>query len=601
LFYSGAVRYLVFLLIALAAAPRADASEPQARAAILRVLPILQKSAQTFVQKQSCFSCHHNALSVMTLRLADRRGIRVDPAVLEAVEAKTFRELRSATSIDDAIQAASVSDPTPNESLLLMSAHAAGMPAELTTAVIARRLAHWQRPDGRWMTSDFRPPHSSSEFTATATAVSAISAYMPPELAAERDAVLRRAATWLTATWPNSTEDATFRLLGLIWAGAPADTVASAARTLLSLQQPAGGWPQLSGYAADAYSTGEALYALRAAGIAVDAPEWQRGARFLITTQAADGTWHVRTRMISPADISPPYFHTGFPYAKDEFLSYAGTSWAVMALLSSLPETPPTIAPASPGTAGAPAWLRTALFGNAPDLTAALDSGLDPNSKTTAGTTVLMAAALDADKTRLLLARGADVHARGRSGMDALTIAATHVGTSASLGALLDAGADVQPPEGVRVRHSPIVAASLAGDPDAVAILLKHGAAPSGQAVSEAITFGHRDVVATLIGAGADVTGVDSTGVNLLHWAAITNRDTIVPLLAKAGVPINALDDAGYTPLMYAATVDQGDQRTLKALLAAGANPRIKNDDGRTPLQQARRLGHTDAVRELSR
>ncbi|HTM04117.1 MAG TPA: ankyrin repeat domain-containing protein [Vicinamibacterales bacterium] len=595
------MRFIAFLLTAVAMAQPAHASEQQARAAVVRVLPILQKSAQTFVRKQSCFSCHHNALSVMTLRLADQRGIRIDPAVLDAVETKTFRELRSATSIDDAIQAAGVSDPTPNESLLLMSAHAAGMPADLTTAVIARRLAHWQRPDGRWMTSDFRPPHSSSEFTATATAVRAIATYMPPELVGERDAVLRRAATWLTTTWPNSTEDATFRLLGLIWAGAPAETIASAARTLLSMQQPAGGWSQLPGYAADAYSTGEALYALRAAGVATATPEWQRGARFLITTQAADGTWHVRTRMISPADISPPYFHTGFPYAKDEFLSYAGTCWAVMALLSSLPETPATIAPAAPGTATAPGWLRAALFGSAKEMATALAGGLDPNSKTAAGTTVLMASALDADTTRLLIAHGADVHARGRSGMDALTIAATHVGTAASVAALLDAGADAQPPEGVRVRHSPIVAASLAGDPDTVAVLLKHGAKPSGQAISEAITFGHHDVVATLISAGGDVTGVDGTGVNLLHWAAITNRDTIIPLLANAGVPINALDDAGYTPLMYAATVDQGDQRTLKALLAAGANPGIKNDDGRTPLQQARRLGHADAVRALSR
>jgi ankyrin repeat protein len=272
-----------------------------------------------------------------------------------------------------------------------------------------------------------------------------------------------------------------------------------------------------------------------------------------------------------------------------------------MALLSSLPEVPATIAPATGGTASAPAWLRTALFGGTRELDAALKGGLDPNSKTAAGTTVLMAAALDADKTRLLIAHGADVHARGRSGMDALTIAATHVGTSGSVAALLDAGADAQPPEGVRVRHSPIVAASLAGDVDSVTVLLKHGAKPSGQAASEAITFGHRDVVAALINAGADVTGVDRTGVNLLHWAAITNRATIIPLLAKAGVAVNALDDAGYTPLMYAATVDQGDQRTLKALLAAGANPGIKNDDGRTPLQQARRLGHTEAVRALSR
>jgi ribonuclease D len=64
------------------------------------------------------------------------------------------------------------------------------------------------------MTSDFRPPYSSSEFTATATAVAAIGAYMPEELGAERDAALGRAVTWLAASWPRSTEDAAFRVMG---------------------------------------------------------------------------------------------------------------------------------------------------------------------------------------------------------------------------------------------------------------------------------------------------------------------------------------------------------------------------------------------------
>jgi ankyrin repeat protein len=104
-----------------------------------------------------------------------------------------------------------------------------------------------------------------------------------------------------------------------------------------------------------------------------------------------------------------------------------------------------------------------------------------------------------------------------------------------------------------------------------------------------------------LVEAGADVTGVDGTGINLLHWAAITNRPTMIPILAKAGVPINALDDFGFTPLMYAATVDEGDVETVKALLAAGASAGIRNDEGRTPVQQARRLNHAAIVSALQR
>src|SRR5204863_10199711 len=119
-------------------------------------------------------------------------------------------------------------------------------------------------------------------------------------------------------------------------ADASREDIVAAGRDLRSLQRQGGGWAQLPGYAPDAYSTGEALYALHEADPANDA-QWGRGIQFLLSTQAADGTWHVRTRMISPAAVSPPYFTTGFPYKKDEYLSYAATSWATIALLDALP------------------------------------------------------------------------------------------------------------------------------------------------------------------------------------------------------------------------------------------------------------------------
>jgi hypothetical protein len=179
---------------------------------VTRALPLLQRSAATFVAQRACVSCHHNSLAILTLRLARQRRFDVDSKTLDAVEAKTFRELRSANALDDAVQAANVSDPTPNDSYLLLAARAAGVPRDLTTGVYARRIARWQR-DGHWITSDFRPPHSSSLFTATATAVRAMHFYLPEELSAERDAAIRRARDWLVATGTQSTEDAAFRLL----------------------------------------------------------------------------------------------------------------------------------------------------------------------------------------------------------------------------------------------------------------------------------------------------------------------------------------------------------------------------------------------------
>src|SRR5207249_7484940 len=57
------------------------------------------------------------------------------------------------------------------------------------------------------------------------------------------------------------------------------------------------------------------------------------------------GAWHVHTRMISPAPVSPAYFETGFPYGHDQYLSTDATCWAAMALMLALPKTSTPAAP----------------------------------------------------------------------------------------------------------------------------------------------------------------------------------------------------------------------------------------------------------------
>ncbi|HEY6346722.1 MAG TPA: ankyrin repeat domain-containing protein [Bryobacteraceae bacterium] len=586
------------LLLAATGAIVFGQSSAEVRDAVSRALPPLERSAAAFVEQRSCVSCHHNLLTVLTFHLARDRGLAIDSKTLSAVEDKTFRELRGASALDHAVQASTLNDPTPEDSYLLMAAHAAGLAPDAVTGIYALRLARWQQHDGHWVTSDFRPPHSSSVFTATATAVRAVRWYMPEELRSERDAVVSRARGWLFQTRPASTEDASFRLMGLVWAEASADEIAAARHDLLSLETAAGGWPQLPGYPGDAYSTGEALFALHESGATSSDSAWRKGARFLISTQAG-GVWRVHTRMISPADVSPKYFTTGFPYGafygKDEYLSDTGSAWAAMALLESLPETTPHAAPVQ--GLEAPAWVRTALFGTPRELQAALDAGLDPNRHTEGGATLLMMAARDAEKIRLLIARGADVNGRAPSGSDALTVAAGYR-AAASMRLLLDAGAETQPPPGVRAAYSPLVLAAMTGDLESVRALLARGADPNaaargGAPLAQAVTFGYREVVQALIAAGASVKMTESSGINLIHWAAIANRPSVIPALVAAGTPVNAQDQFGFTPLMYAATIDFGDAESVKTLLRAGADPTIRNLDGRTPVEQARHLGHT--------
>jgi hypothetical protein len=48
----------------------------------------------------------------------------------------------------------------------------------------------------------------------------------------------------------------------------------------------------------------------------------------LLSTQAADGTWHVRTRALP----FQPYFESGYPYGPDQWISAAAAAYATLAL-----------------------------------------------------------------------------------------------------------------------------------------------------------------------------------------------------------------------------------------------------------------------------
>ncbi len=69
--------------------------------------------------------------------------------------------------------------------------------------------------------------------------------------------------------------------------------------------------------------------------------------------------------------------------------------------------------------------------------------------------------------------------------------------------------------------------------------------------------------------------------------------------LASHGADVNAQDGEGMTALAWAAKVDPGHTAILEALLAAGADPTIASQDGRTPLQWAEYFGHESLAKHL--
>src|SRR5947199_2234377 len=84
--WAGTVAFVTAGLVSAAVARTAlpSVETPDVRPAIARGLARVQRGAASYVTHQECFSCHHQALPIMTCALARGRGIAVDEAGLRA-------------------------------------------------------------------------------------------------------------------------------------------------------------------------------------------------------------------------------------------------------------------------------------------------------------------------------------------------------------------------------------------------------------------------------------------------------------------------------------------------------------------------------------
>lgn len=337
---------LAALLLVGATMVRADETlSPDAlRKAAERGLTLLVQTSPTFIKKGGCNSCHNQMLPLAAQAFARTRGVVSEPAV--------------------AVLPAEVSDATMERYAEYSIAGGAGVnaltfelfAADLTRTPIDARIRAQiryikaqQQPEGNWrggggvLTNNAqqalsrpaaaRPPLNFDDFAPTAYMIRALKSYGRPENDADTRLRIERAGKWLLGAKASRTQEHAFRVLGLAWASADRRSVDAAARTLQSLQRADGGFSQLPTLPSDAYATGLALFALHEAGMTPSHRVYQAGLKFLLTTQAADGTWHVKSRSLE----FQPYFETGYPYEHDQWISSAGAAYAVLAIAAGVP------------------------------------------------------------------------------------------------------------------------------------------------------------------------------------------------------------------------------------------------------------------------
>jgi ankyrin repeat protein len=246
--------------------------------------------------------------------------------------------------------------------------------------------------------------------------------------------------------------------------------------------------------------------------------------------------------------------------------------------------------------------LKVAEDGSLEQVKTLLAKGADVNAKGNIGVTALMSAARSGnlEVVKFLIDKGADVNAKDKYGQTALTWAAM-LGKIEAVKLLIDKRADVN---AVDIGGRTVLMASAeSGNLNVVKVLIDKGADVNGKgkdsqtALMEASKWGEPDVVKLLIEKWADVDAGDADGRTALMTAASTGHLDVVTILLSKGARVNAKTKQGATALMAASWM--GYLEVVKLLIDKGADVNDKGETGQTALMYSVVGGNLEIVKLL--
>jgi ankyrin repeat protein len=166
-------------------------------------------------------------------------------------------------------------------------------------------------------------------------------------------------------------------------------------------------------------------------------------------------------------------------------------------------------------------------------------------------------------------------------------------------------GPSLSPPEQQKLDRR-LVLAAKANDAALVGQLIREGGNVNAKDSIQDSAFlyagaeGFNEILRLTLANGADVRSTNRFGGTALIPASEHGHVETVRILIAAGVPVNHVNKLGWTAMQEAILLNNGGPRqqdVVRQLLDAGADPNIRDPEGRTALENAERLGFAEIAR----
>jgi hypothetical protein len=320
-------------LVLVGGSPRAFGADPAVTSSpqqtVDRALKFIAADTTKWREKHGCATCHHGVLTVWTLNEAKRRGFTIGEDFLADVTQWT--KARHASKLSQP------RDPRFGWNLVSISGIYLGAMSDRLPVLsrdevrqLASHLDRHQEADGSFL---MPPPKNAGVIWESPEVITllALLAWEPTPTGYGSASAREKTMQYLRQLEPSdTTQAAALRLVWDVRQGKTADELGSRIESLVNRRHSDGGWSLFPDSPSDPFATGQALWALDAAGVADDRPEINRAVAYLAKTQRDDGSWVLESPKHPPDKEGKPAKYNRMP------ITYFGSAWATLGLLCSV-------------------------------------------------------------------------------------------------------------------------------------------------------------------------------------------------------------------------------------------------------------------------